>query len=133
MALTIDPNDFVNKLLLVIPNYGWGWCRLDKPDPQPIEYREINDAGAFSARAMWFFHSQGELKGFCGLIEQDRHLLNALWIVCSTRSIGNFNFSDKPCLFYDFEIGPNEPKDQERPKITGSPLYSGYGQVKSTR
>lgn len=132
MGLKIEPEEFLNRLVLVQPQYGWGWSLLDgqTQDAAPIDFQSIHDAGAFRIKIKRFFSYNNELRGFCGKIEEPRHKFDGLWIVCSTRVVGDFNFTDNPCPGYDVQISSVEPQGIEWPKIPqGNPLYMGYGSV----
>jgi hypothetical protein len=134
MSLKAECQVFLNQYVIVEPQYGWGWGRLngERENVPLTDFQKISDAGSFHVRIKRFFSFDNELRGFCGIIEETHYPFNGFWTVCSTRVVGNFDFGINPCPAYNVEIGPVEPEGSEWPHIReGSPIYVGYASVKS--
>jgi hypothetical protein len=134
MGLSIEPNDFVGKTVIINPQYGWGWSQLnDEHQAIAVDFQRIHDAGPFRVRVKSFFSFNEEIRGFTGQVEEPGHVFDQQWSVCATRAAGEFNFSDRLCRNYEIQLGPIEPEHSDSPKCQrGSPIYNGYASVTSS-
>jgi len=133
MGLIIETKGHVGELVTVTPQYGYGWVRYENsPDGVPVDYQIIQAAGIFGVRIIRFFSFKGELRGFCGKVEMPGQMFDGLWVICSTRTGGDFDFEKRVCPGYDVQLGSAEPDQAEWPKIPQQHLsYAGYGSVKA--
>ena len=131
MSLPESSRDYVGKLLCFGPCYGWGWFRLDPGgDKVPMDYGEVDKAGAFHIRVHRFFTFQGELRGIVGRVEEAGHLFDGLWAGTWTMCVGDFDLTERLCGRWDIELGLEEPAGQDWPaEPTVPPAYFGLGGV----
>jgi hypothetical protein len=91
------------EIVHVHPFYGWGWTSNGSdtiPTPE-----------AFRMRVSDFWEWRGETRGGFGYIEEPNHSLDRLWVVFSTRHVGEFDFDDHvdPAGGFNVTIGEGEP------------------------
>jgi hypothetical protein len=131
MGLDSSCKEYLNRIVIVKPVYGWGWSRLDAPEiPVPAEVNGVPHP--FKCRITDFLHYQNELVGATGKIEEPSHIYDSLWTLFYLRVRGMWNFTDELGQ-YNLEIGPRMPEmpdGKEWPEFTsGAPMVNGYGIV----
>lgn len=113
---------FLNKVVRVVPIYGYGWSRVDRG-----ESMEVPDE--FLMQIVRFTESNGERFGGVGRIESLTHEMNGLWVFFQVRHVGQWNFTLRPD-YYTLEMGSIDPKDWPGGKKRVSAiLYSGYASI----
>jgi hypothetical protein len=131
MSLPESSRDYEGQLLCFGPRYGWGWFHLDTDRGKvPMDYGEVDRAGAFHIRVHRFFTFQGELRGIVGRVEQAGHLFDGMWATTWTMDVGEYNLVDNLCWRWDIELSPSEPRGEDWPAEPDAvPAYFGYGGV----
>ncbi len=131
MSLVESVRGYEGQLLCFVPWHGWGWFRLGAGgDKVPLDYGEVDRAGAFHVRVRRFFTSRGELRGIVGQVEQAGHLFDGLWAAAWTMLVGGFDLTDNLCWRWDTQLGPGEPGGDDWPaEPAGPPAYFGTGGV----
>ena len=127
--MPLDPScaEFVGRVLVVRPVYGWGW-RSDARALGPDDFGPIDAEGSIAFRVSELLDWRGELRHIIGRVESPHSLFAGLWITCAVMRAGMFDFVERICLRYDLSFGPLPPEG-EWPLATGSPRYEGYGVV----
>ena len=112
MGLTSDCLKYVHCLVLVEPIVGIGWTF----GPQSLyrDFENIQSLGSFHAVVNRFFEWRGELRGGLATIKHSGHLFDGQLVSFSTRSVGNWNFTNQQG-FYNISIGEKEIENAEGP------------------
>ena len=131
MSLDKSCENYLNKLIIVKPVYGWGWTRLDAPEVRVPN--EVNDVPRpFACQITEFLYQQDIPNSAVGQIIEENHIYNKLWTFFYLRVEGIFNFIDE-IGNYNLQIDPQMPEIPAGKEwldfTSGSPIVNGYAVV----
>jgi hypothetical protein len=128
MGLMAECLEYVGRLVIVTPFYGWGWAF--GPDSPFSDYDQVEALGPFRVRLKEFYRVGGELRGATGVIEEPDCPLNGALNEFSTRHVGDWNFSSR-LADYNVSIGSRFVQHHSGQKsATGTPSLQGFAEIK---
>jgi hypothetical protein len=128
VGLTSECLQYVGKLVVARPVYGWGWSfGADSPFS---DYGQIDAIGDFHVRVSEFCWLDGEMRGAIGLIEELDCAIDGSLIEFATRHAGEWNFTSKPA-HYNISIGSHLVRhDSGAVSATGAPSLNGFAEIR---
>ncbi len=128
MGLSASCHTYAGGLVLVEPDYGYGWTQpSESSSKEPIV---VEIPIAFHARVERLFEWQKELIGGLARVEQPAHVLNGLFLAFSLRHEGEYDFRLHPA-HYNLSVGEAGTLTSNGWWITtGPPNIYGFGRIR---
>ena len=132
--------DLIGKTILVFPEYGYGWQKINTTAPPPYPHTPgIQVPSPFHVRVKEIIYEGNEIAGSFAIIEEPNHEFNGFWTAFFARTDDVFlNFTTNVGPF-NIIIAPNKPRMNMKPglrplhpdaiEVEGIPRLRGYADI----